>query len=38
MGDEEAQEFLKSFQVGKEEASVNGANLKEDEEDLLDLM
>jgi hypothetical protein len=38
MGDEEAQEFLKSFQASKEEATVNGANLKEDEEDLLDLM
>ena len=38
MGEEEAQEFLKSFQVSKEETNVNSANLKEDEEDLLDLM
>ncbi len=38
MGEEEAKEFLKSFQLSKEEANVNSANLKEDEEDLLDLM
>jgi ATP-dependent DNA helicase 2 subunit 2 len=38
MTDEESGDFLKNFKASKEEVNVNNSNLKEDEEDLLDLM
>ena len=38
VGDDDSEEFLKSFRLVKDETPDNESKLKEDEEDLLDLM